>query len=198
MKTKIGVMGSSQGPAISQKENQKKAFKVGKEIAKQDCILVTGACYGLPHDAAIGTKSKNGFVLGVSPAFSLESHIKRYKSPDDEFYDVMIFTGMGLMERDIVNIRTSDAVIIIGGGIGTLNEFTVAFDEGRFIGVLTETDGISDHIPDIVKKCHRELDDRVIFDNNPERLVKKVIKKLASGERMIVEDQRVVGVDFVF
>lgn len=198
MKFKIGVMGSAQGPAISQAENKKKASIIGKSIANHNCILVNGACYGLPHDAAIGAKEADGFVLGISPAFSIDEHIARYKSPDAENYDIIIFTGLGLMTRDIINIRTSDAVVVIGGGVGTLNEFTVAFDEGRYVGVLTNTDGISDHIPDIITKCHRELGDRVIFDRDPERLISRLVKLLNEGERMLVEDQRVVGLDFHF
>ena len=198
MKFKIGVMGSAQGPAIAQAENKKKAMAVGRAIAEHNCILVNGACFGLPHDAAIGAKDADGFTLGISPAFSLKEHIERYKSPDAEKYDIIIFTGLGLMTRDIVNIRTSDAVVIIGGGVGTLNEFTVAFDEGRYIGVLTKTDGISDHIPDIIEKCHRELGDRVIFDDDPERLIARLVDLLKNGERMLVADQRVVGLDFQF
>lgn len=198
MKFKIGVMGSAQGPAISQESNQKKAAAVGKSIANHNCILVNGACYGLPHDAAVGAKEADGFVLGVSPAFSIDEHVGRYKSPDAENYDIMIFTGLGLMTRDIINIRTSDAVVIIGGGVGTLNEFTVAFDEGRYVGVLTHTDGISDHIPEIIEKCHRELGDRVIFDQDPDRLIARLVKLLNEGERMLVGDQRIVGLDFRF
>ncbi len=191
-------MGSAQGPAISQETNKQKAAEVGRAIANHNCILVNGACYGLPHEAACGAKEADGFVLGVSPAFSIDEHIARYKSPDAENYDIMIFTGLGLMTRDIINIRTSDAVVIIGGGVGTLNEFTVAFDEGRYIGVLTHTDGISDHIPEIIEKCHRELGDRVIFDQDPERLIARLVTLLKEGERMLVSDQRIVGLNFDF
>lgn len=198
MKIKIGIMGSAQGPAIMQESNKQKAHMVGKAIAEADGIVVNGACFGLPHEAAIGAKENGGFVIGVSPAFSLKEHVERYKSPDEQYYDVLLFTGMGLMERDILNIRSSDAIIVIGGGIGTLNEFTVAFDEGRYIGVLTGTDGISSHIPDIVKKCHRELGDRIIFDDDPKKLVQRLTKLVHEGERMVLEDQRVVGLDFQF
>lgn len=194
MKLKIGVMGSAQGPAIAQDVNKIKAKQVGKAIAEHDCILVNGACPGLPHDAAIGAKKAGGFVLGISPAFSLVEHIKKYHSPDEKYYDIILFTAKGLMERDITNIRSSDAVILIGGGIGTLNEFTVAFDEGRFVGVLTDTNGISDHIPEIVRFSNRELGDRVIFDSDPEKLVARLVDAVKNGKRMIVEDQRVVGI----
>lgn len=188
-------MGSAQGPAITAQENIKKAELLGEAIAKSGCILVNGACPGLPDNAASGAKRVGGFVLGISPAFSLREHVERFSSPIEN-YDIILYTGMGLMERDIVNIRSSDAIITIGGGIGTLNEFTVAFDEGKYIGVLTGTNGISDHISHIVDLCHRELTEKVIFDDNPERLVKRLLKAMANGNHPIVEDQRIVNLDW--
>lgn len=192
MRYKIGVMGSAQGPAMTQKTNTKKAILLGQTIAKHNCVLVNGACPGLPNDAARGAKKAGGTVLGISPAFSLREHVYRYKSPVDN-YDIILFTGMGLMERDIVNIRSSDAIITVGGGIGTLNEFTVAFDEGKYIGVLTDTDGISDHVKEIVKLSHRELGDRVIFDNNPEKLVERLVHLIETGPAPVMEDERIVN-----
>ncbi|MBI5414262.1 LOG family protein [Candidatus Peregrinibacteria bacterium] len=192
MKFRIGVMGSAQGPAMSKHSNEEKARALGRAIAEKRCILVNGSCPGLPDDAAEGAKKAGGFVLGISPAFSLKEHIKSYKSPI-EHYDIILYTGMGLMERDIVNIRSSDAIVIIGGGIGTLNEFTVAFDEGKPLGILTETDGIADHIPEVVKLCHRKLNDRVIFDNNPRRLVARILDILRKDSGPILEDERIIS-----
>jgi len=191
MKTRIGVMGSAQGPTIENQENIKKAIQVGHAIAKADCILVNGACPGLPDEAAFGAHQAGGLTLGVSPAFSEEEHTERYKSPR-EHYDVILYTGMGLMERDIINIRSSDAIILLGGGIGTLNEFTVAFDEGKVIGVLTGSGGVANHIPEVVKICNRDLTDAVVFDDDPEWLVKKVLEKVRTHPHPLVEDERIV------
>ena len=41
------------------------------------------------------------------------------------------------MGREITNIRSCDIVVIVGGRIGTLGEFAIAYDEGRLIGILT-------------------------------------------------------------
>lgn len=196
MKLKVGVMGSAQGPTLDNEENVIKAHVLGKSIADNNCILVNGACPGLPHEAAIGAKKAGGFVLGVSPAFSLREHVEKYKSPNEEFYDIILFTGKGLMERDITNIRSSDAIIIVGGGIGTLNEFTVAFEERKYIAILEGTHGISDHIKEIVSFTDRELDDRVIFDSDPKLLVEKLINMIVNGDRTVVEDQRVIGLNY--
>jgi len=191
MKIKIGVMGSAQGPTIGNGENILKARELGKWIAKTDCILVNGACPGLPNDAALAARENGGMVIGISPAFSWETHVKDYKSPDGA-YDMIVYTGMGLMERDILNIRSSDAVILVGGGIGTLNEFTVAFDDGKIVGVLTETGGVSDHIPEIMQICNRNLTERVIFDSDPRALVEKVVLAIKQMPPVLIEDQRIV------
>lgn len=191
MKTKIGVMGSAQGPTISRNDAVLKAQEIGKWIAKTGCILVNGACPGLPNEAAIGAKENGGFVIGVSPAFSEEEHVEKYRSPENA-YDVILYTGFGLMERDILNIRSSDAIIIVGGGIGTLNEFTVAFDEGKFIGVLTGTGGISEHLPAIVKMCNREMEDRVFFDDDPRKLIERVFLAVKEMPAVTAEDERVI------
>jgi len=190
MKYKIGVMGSAQGPTIKVQENITKAIEVGQAIAELDCILVTGACPGLPDEAAFGAKNKKGLTMGVSPAFSEKEHIEMYHSPIDNF-DIIIYTGMGLMERDLINIRSSDAIIILGGGVGTLNEFTVAYDDGKVVGVLTGTGGVSDHIDKILEICDREVSEGVIFDADPAKLVEKVVAYLKEHPGPTMEDERV-------
>ncbi|MEI7511365.1 MAG: hypothetical protein WCJ84_04375 [Candidatus Peregrinibacteria bacterium] len=191
-KFRIGVMGSAQGPDIVRQENTKLAIRIGEAIATTGNILVNGACPGLPNDSAIGAKHAGGFVMGVSPAFSRREHLDKYNSPIDP-YDMILYTGMGLMQRDILNIRFSDAVIILGGGIGTLNEFTVAFDEGRYIGVLTSADGISSHVKEVIAMCHREEGDRIFFSENPEELVKTLVEAMETGPQVTTEDERIVS-----
>lgn len=190
MKYRIGVMGSAQGPTIKVQENIKKAISIGQEIARADCILVNGACPGLPDEAAFGAKNAGGLTMGVSPAFSEREHTQRYKSPEEN-YDIIIYTGMGLMERDLINIRSSDAIVIIGGGVGTLNEFTVAFDEEKVVGVLTGTGGISDHVPEVLTLCDRKMEDFVVFDDDPKKLIEKVVDRLKNSYRPMIEDERV-------
>lgn len=190
MRYKIGVMGSASGPTIRDQKAIKLAIEIGYNIAKNDCILVNGACPGLPDEAAYGAQQAGGLVMGVSPAFSEKEHTKLYKSPKAN-YDLILYTGMGLMERDIVNIRSSDAIIILGGGVGTLNEFTVAFDEGKVIGVLLETGGVSDKIPEILSICERSMEDFVLFDKDPKKLLEKVLAKLDKNDGPMLQDERV-------
>ncbi len=174
-KIRIGVMGSASGHIMRNNHSVEGAREVGRQIAKNNCILVNGACPGLPDEAAKFCKKNGGQTFGISPAISVCSHIQKYKSPI-EHYDGFLFTGLGLMMRDIINIRSSNGVIILPGGTGTLNEFTVAYDEGKPIGVLTGHDGVADHIAEILEFCHRKKTDRMVFSSNPEELVQKLIK----------------------
>ena len=183
-------MGSASGPQIADKNARAQALELGREIGKRGYIFINGACPGLPHDALLGAKEADGFTLGISPAFSEFEHVNEYQSPHDN--DMIIYTGQGFMERDIINIRSSDAIVIISGGIGTLNEFTIAYDEGRPIGILTNTGGISDHIPHVVEElCKRKIPPNMVFDDDPKKLMDKLEVAVRAFPLPIHEDGRV-------
>lgn len=172
MKLKIGVMGSASGKLS--KAHKKIAFDLGCAIADNECVTITGACPGFPLESARGAKSRGGLVIGISPALSEIEHIEKYKSPT-AYHDVLIYTGSGLMGREVVNIRSSDIVIIIGGHSGTLGEFSIAYDEGNLIGVLLGTGGITSEIKEIVKIVKKKTGSVVLYDSNPEALLNKLI-----------------------
>lgn len=153
------------------------AFKVGEAIAENNCILVTGACPGLPGEAASGAKSKNGFVIGISPAHDLKEHKERYEL-NEENLDIIIFTGFGFKGRNVINIRASDAIITIEGALGTLNEFTIAFDEGKLIGVLEGSGRVSDLLKELLERLGKETNGQVFFERNPKLLVEKIVQEL--------------------
>src|SRR3989304_6334260 len=133
MRLTIGVMGSSGGSLTE--DVCRKAYRLGEAIAESDAILITGGCPGLPYEAVRGAKAKGGLVGGISPGLSIDEHRGKYASPVEGF-DVLIYTGSGLMGREITNIRSCDIVVIAGGRTGTLGELAIAYDEGRLIGVL--------------------------------------------------------------
>jgi uncharacterized protein (TIGR00725 family) len=173
MALKLGVMGGATG--IISRTHLNKAHELGRAIARSGCVLITGACPGLPLAAACGAKQAGGTVVGISPGLSLDEHTFKYDSPT-EFHDVLIFTGSGLMGREVVNIRSSDIVVIIGGRSGTLGELAIAYDEGKLIGVLTGTGGISDLVADIAAACAKDTGARVVYDPAPWRLVTKLLR----------------------
>lgn len=138
-------------------------------------MLVTGACPGLPLAAARGAKAAGGTVVGISPGLSLDEHVYKYRSPA-EHHDILVFTGSGLMGREVVNIRTSDIVVIVGGRSGTLGELAIAYDEGKLIGVVTGTGGISDRVRDILAACAKDTGSQVVYDAEPERLIEELLR----------------------
>lgn len=168
MKLKIGVMGSASGKLS--KSHKKIAYDLGCAIAKRDCVTITGACPGLPLEAAKGAKFNGGLVVGISPALSEKEHIEKYHSPT-VYHDVLIYTGSGLMGREVVNIRSSDIVIIMGGHSGTLGEFAIAYDEGNLIGVLLGTNGIASEIENIVKIIKKKTGAMILYESNPNVLI---------------------------
>ena len=173
MRLKIGVMGGATGAMTS--DILEKSHALGRTIARSGCILVTGGCPGLPLASACGAKEEGGFVVGISPGLSLDEHVHKYGSPT-EFHDVLIFTGSGLMGREVVNIRSSDIVVIVGGRSGTLGELAISYDEGKLIGVLTGTGGISDLVKEILAACAKDTGARVIYDTEPARLIAELLR----------------------
>lgn len=151
-----------------------KGKNLGREIAKQGAILVTGATTGFPQWAAQGAKEENGLVIGFSPASSEREHVEVFRLPV-EFHDLIVYTGFGYPGRDLILTRSSDAVAFGCGRIGTIHEFTIAFEDKKPIGVYEadwETDEV---IKMILEKGHRP-DGFVLFDQNPAVLVGKLIK----------------------
>lgn len=169
---KIGVMGSA-GEGV-RAEHMWLAEQLGEAIARSGCVLITGGCPGLPLASARGAKLAGGTVIGISPGLSLEEHVFKFESPTVH-HDVLIFTGSGLMGREVVNIRSSDIVVIIGGSSGTLGELAIAYDEGKLIGALTGIGGISDMAESILAACNKETGARVLYDESPTKLIERLL-----------------------
>lgn len=179
VQVRIGVMGSAEGggdPAIC-----RLCRELGEEIARQGCCLLTGACPGFPHETVLGAKAVGGHVVGISPAVSLKEHVEIFHSPFEE-YDIMIFTGLGLMGRELTNIRSSDIVIVVGGRSGTLGEFAIAYEEGKLIGVLAETGGITAALPTVEANLAKATGAEVLYERDPRRLVTRLLARYVSDE----------------
>src|SRR5579863_3413049 len=168
----IGVMGAAGGELDP--EVRERCYQLGKAVAKSGCVLITGACPGLPYDSARGARDAGGLSVGISPALSRSEHVKKYDSPVDA-YDVIIYTGSGLMGREVHNIHSSDIVIIAGGRSGTLGEFCIAYDEGKLIGVLAKSGGMADELENIVPKLGKVTGARLIYESDPETLISTCI-----------------------
>jgi len=171
----ICVSGAAAGETVQ--ESHAKAQILGETIASEGHILTTGATVGLPYYAAYGAKLKKGISIGFSPASSLREHIRKYRLPYDVF-DFINFTGMNYVGRDLYLVQSSDAVITVGGRFGSLHEFTSALEARKPCGVLVGSDGTADWIPLLMKELDPPEGDIVVMDDDPARLVKKMVKIL--------------------
>lgn len=171
----ICVSGAAAGDTVE--TSHQLAFRLGKAIAKSGHTLLTGATVGLPHYAAIGAHAENGLSIGFSPASSHREHIKSYRLPTKEF-DYINFTGMEYVGRDVHLVRSSDAVITVGGRMGSLHEFSTAAESNKVCGVLLGSGGLADFIPMLVKHIPTPGAAKIIYDTDPERLVEQVIAAL--------------------
>ncbi len=183
MRYKIAVSGAAEINVCS-KNAKKLAKEVGQEIAKQGCILVTGATTGIPYFSVQGLEEAGGVSVGFSPAASEIAHRKKYRLP--RISDIIIHTGFGYAGRNLLMTRAADGVIIICGRMGTLNEFTIAFEDEKPIAVLIGSGGTADKIKTIVAGPHRGKQ-KIIYEKEPKKLVEKLIKlikkeKLKVGE----------------
>ncbi len=174
-KVKICVSGAAETGHCAPKTLEV-TLELGKQIAEHDAITVTGATTGTPYWAAKGAKEAGGVVVGVSPAYSESEHLKKYKLPID-YQDLIIYTGFGYSGRNLLLTRSSDAVIIVCGRIGTLNEFTIAFEDNKVIGILEGTGGTADDVREIIARGHRGPG-KIVFSSDPKALVEEVIALL--------------------
>jgi uncharacterized protein (TIGR00725 family) len=187
-KPAVGVMGASENDALSESDRirlKSLGEQLGSAIAKNECILITGATTGLPDAIARSVRQNGGMAIGISPAENRQDHVARYKMPVDAA-DVIIYTGFGLKGRNVINVRSADIVIIFGGATGTLNEFTIAYDEGKVIGVLDDSGGVADHISEIISFCKKPTRGNVLFNSDPERLLDECLRVLSSRSQSLL------------
>lgn len=150
-----------------------KAKELGREIARQGAVLVTGATTGFPLWVAMGAKEVGGISIGFSPASSEKEHIETYKLPVD-YMDLIIYTGFGYPGRDLLLTRSSDAVICGCGRIGTIHEFTIAFEDGKPIGIFEGPWEMGEQLEDIVKKGNRP-NPKIVIGGDPKKLLEDLI-----------------------
>ena len=179
LKYKICISGAAETGHCSQ-DAIEKAEQMGQEVAKRGLVLMTGATIGIPYWAAKGAKEAGGMVIGLSPAASKEAHVKTYHLPTD-YHDLIIYTGFDYSGRNLLLTRSADAVITICGRMGTLNEFTIAFEDHKPNGVLEGSGGMADMLREILEKSHRGWGN-VVFSRDPSDLLDKVLDIIETEE----------------
>jgi uncharacterized protein (TIGR00725 family) len=174
-KIKVGVMGSAEDAASS--NISATAHALALEMARRDLILLTGATTGLIHSIGKVARDAGAFHLGISPAANEHEHVEQYLLPTDAC-DAIVYTGFGLKGRNVVLVRSCDVVLFVAGSIGSLNEFTIAYDEGKTIGCLIGTGGVADQVMKIVDTFQKPTKARIFYDENPKDLISRCLAEV--------------------
>lgn len=188
----ICVSGAASGETVE--ASHQLAYDTGHAIGKSGHTLITGATVGLPHYAAKGAKAAGGLSIGFSPASSYREHVKSYRLPTKEF-DYINFTGMEYVGRDVHLVRSSDAVITVGGRMGSLHEFATAVESDKVCAVLLGSGGLADFIPNLVSNVTTPHASEIIFDTDPKRIVARVIAALEQKYSDFHDDIEDAGAD---
>lgn len=173
-KYQICVAGAARGESV--KEGKELAEGLGKAIAQYNSVTFTGATIGLSYFASKAAQQAGGQTVGISPATSRHEHVHKYRLPTDVF-DLLIYTGLDYVGRDLMLVQTSDACIVVGGRIGTLHEFTSALEAHKPVGVLMGAGGTSAEIDDILKAAEKSRR-HIVFDDDPDKIVEKIVEIL--------------------
>jgi uncharacterized protein (TIGR00725 family) len=181
MRIKIGVMGSA-APDSARLETGNtlvaKAERLAQVIAAKDVVLLTGATTGIIYVVGKTAHEAGGFHIGLSPGSNEREHVELYKLPLDAC-DTLIYTGFGLKGRNVVLVRSCDIVLFVAGAMGSLNEFTIAHDEGKIIGCLAGTGGVADESEYLVQRFgKRGIAARVFQNEDPEKLIEDCMNAL--------------------
>jgi hypothetical protein len=177
---KIGVMGSASTSLAAEGRERvdEIVVRLGKKIAAAACVLITGELDGIPGRVVEVHRQHGGLAVGISPAHSAVEHAALYDTPPCPS-TVVIYSGFGFKGRNVIAVRSADIVILVSGGIGTLNEFTIAYDEGKVIGLLQGTGGVADVAQTLLATLPvRSTGAVVIADSDPEQLIDRCLAQL--------------------
>jgi hypothetical protein len=140
------------GAGIADESLRKTAEEVGRLIARRNAILICGGLGGVMEAASKGTTSDGGTAVGILP--------QDHKNEANPYIDIPIATGFG-EGRNVIIVRTADAIISVGGEYGTLSEIAFGLRMGKpVIGINTwDIKGIikAENAEDAVNKAFEAL-----------------------------------------
>jgi uncharacterized protein (TIGR00725 family) len=176
--TTIGVIGRSwrEGEVLPV-EVTDSAAEVGRGIAAAGAVLVGGGTGGVMEASCRGAKEAGGLTVGFLP-YADPAHANPY-------VDLVFPTGMGTL-RNVLTARCCQSIVMVGGGVGTLNEVTIAYDSGVPVVVLEGSTGWADRLRGALLD-ERWLDDRrvvpVTFAATPADAVAQALARAGEDRR---------------
>lgn len=120
----VGVIGSNS--SSSSRELEDFAKLLGTKLIDEGYRIICGGMGGVMESVSKGAhKSSNyreGDTVGILPTGN--------KDDSNQFIDICIATGFGYARNQII-VLSSDVVIAIGGGAGTLSEISFAWQMSK-------------------------------------------------------------------
>ncbi len=153
----IGVIGASD----ANKSLKEIARQVGREIARRGATLACGGLGGVMEAACEGAREEGGLSIGILPGFDA--------GDANKYVDLPIVTGLSYA-RNLVLVRTSDALIAVGGGYGTLSEIAFALKLNKPVIALDSW----------------KVSDKIISAFDAEDAVTKAMELAAASPRPVV------------
>ena len=124
----IGVIGAGS----CDRATYETARQVGRGIAEMGAALVCGGLGGIMEGACHGAWETGGQTIGILPGPD--------KSQANSYVSVPIVTDLG-HARNVLVVRSSDVLVAIRGGYGTLSEISIALKLSKpVIGLNTWPD----------------------------------------------------------
>lgn len=146
-KLQIGIIGSAgeddyQKKGGASKEMMQTAYELGQLLAKNNTIVVTGGKDGIMETAAKGAKEASGLTIGVVKG--------KERFTSNNYIDVEVISGMIADGMDELTLALMcDAVIVVGGGAGTLQEIAIAYRNNKPIVALDNLGGWSEKLANL-------------------------------------------------
>ena len=185
MKVTIGVIGKNeQHPNDSvAAHTMAAAERIGQLVAERGGVIVTGGRAGVMQAASKGAQEAGGLTIGFLPGME--------KSGANPYVDVIFPTGLG-RARNLLTARCCDALVMVGGSTGTLNELTIAYAEARPVVILEGSGGWADRIRGVLHKG-RYLDERetveITFAATPDEAVARAFALATDPARVSMADR---------
>ncbi len=151
----------------------------GAELAKSGVVVNSATAPGFSFWVSKGVSEKGGTAVGFSPSGNKVEHKERYRLPVEPFSSI-VYTGLGFPGRNLMMMRSSDALIVGPGYIETFHEFMMALEEGKIIGVWEGPWEMDEAIHDLIGKKGKSL--HVIFEKDPAKLIKRIVSILDTSK----------------
>jgi uncharacterized protein (TIGR00725 family) len=148
------------------------AYQVGRAIAREGGVVVCGGLGGVMEAACRGARDAGGSSVGIVPSAD--------PSQANRYCDIVVATGLG-KSRDFLVAYSGDAMVVVGGGAGTLIEVAAAYQAGKPVVAVRGTGGVADAWAG--KHVDERRTSKILKGLSPEDAVKKALAEVSRSGR---------------